>query len=248
MKTDWDYTGMSKVYLARPNYSSEVLQNIYAITGLKRGDKVCDVGAGVAHLSLPLEEYGCQVDAVEPNDDMRRTGMARTQGKRITWYEGIAEETGRETGQYDLVSFGSSFGVCDREKALKETARLLKPGRWFVCIWNHRDLDDPVQKNIEEIIAKNIPGYEYGTRREDQGEIIRQSGLFDDVQRVEGRIDWEMTLPEIMTAWLSHATLKRQAGDKFDAIVGEIEAYLKALNKEKISVPYMTRGWVARRR
>lgn len=247
MKTDWDYTGMADVYLARPNYSDVALDKIFAITGLKSGDKVCDIGAGVAHLSLPLERYGCHVDAVEPNDDMRNTGMGRTKGKRITWYEGIAEDTGRASGEYDLVTFGSSFGVCDREKALKETARLLKPGKWFACLWNHRDLDDPVQSRIEAIIAENIPGYDYGTRREDQGEVIRSSSLFDNVQRVEGRIEWEMTLPDIMTAWLSHATLKRQAGDKFDKIIGEIEAYLKSLNQDKIMVPYMTRGWVARR-
>lgn len=248
MKTDWDYTGMSEVYLSRPDYSGEALDKIFSITGLKAGDKVCDVGAGVAHLSLPLEKHGCAVDAVEPNDDMRATGSRRTRGKNITWHEGIAEDTGMESGKYDLVSFGSSFGVCDREKALKETARLLKPGQWFVCLWNHRDFNDPVQKSIEELIAANIPGYDYGIRREDQEQVIQDSGLFTDIQKIEGPIVWNMTIPEIMTAWRSHATLKRQAGDKFESIIQGIEEILKAQGADVIPVPYMTRGWIAKRK
>lgn len=248
MKTDWDYTGMAESYVSRPDYADEALNKIYEITGLKSGDTVCDVGAGVAHLSLPLEAYGCKVDAVEPNDDMRTTGQKRTVGKNITWYEGIGENTGRETGKYDLVSFGSSFSVCDRPKALIETARLLKPGKWFVCLWNHRDLEDPIQKGIEEIIARNIPGYEYGTRREDQTEVIEASGLFDNVQKVEGKIEWQMTIPDIMTAWLSHATLKRQSKEKFDQIISEIENFLKAQNLDTIPVPYVTRAWLARKK
>lgn len=248
MKTDWDYTGMSEVYLARPDYSPEALEKICRISGLQPGDKVCDVGAGVAHLSLPLEAYGCYVDAVEPNDDMRTTGAKRTKGKNIVWHEGVAENTGRPAGEYDLVTFGSSFGVCDREKAMQETARLLKPLKWFVCLWNHRDFTDPIQKHIEDIIAENIDGYEYGTRREDQLPVIEASGLFDNVQKVEGKIDWEMTIPDIMAAWHSHATLKRQACEKFNSIIGQIESYLKSLGSDNILVPYTTRGWIARKK
>lgn len=248
MKTDWDYTGMAEAYISRPDYADEALERIYSITGLRPGDRVCDIGAGVAHLSLPLERYGCEVDAVEPNDDMRRTGGKRTAGKKINWSEGIAEATGRPAGEYDLVSFGSSFSVCDRQKALRETARLLKPGKWFFCIWNHRDFTDPVQKRIEEIIAESVPGYKYGTRREDQTAEIEASGLFENIQKVEGRINWEMTVPEIMTAWRSHATLKRQAGENFDKIIDQIQDYLNSLGKDVIVVPYTTRAWVAQKK
>lgn len=249
MKTDWDYTGMAEVYLSRPDYAEEALKKIFSITGMKPGDRVCDVGAGVGHMSIPLEKRGYIVDAVEPNDDMRNTGKKRTSDKNnITWFEGIAEETGRPDQEYDLVSFGSSFGVCDRKKALQETARLLKPGKWFVCLWNHRDFNDPVQKKIEQIIKDNIPDYEYGTRREDQQDIIENSGLFENIQKLEGRIDWKMTLPEIMTAWRSHATLKRQAGENFESIINQIEEYLKSINQEYIIVPYTTTAWVAQKK
>ena len=46
----------------------------------------------------------------------------------------VRENTGQSSGRFGLVTFGSSFNVCDREKALEETARILKPGGWFACV------------------------------------------------------------------------------------------------------------------
>lgn len=249
MKTEWDYTALADAYLNRPDYSADALQEIFKIAALKPGDKVCDIGAGVAHLTLPLAKYGCVVDAVEPNDAMAGNGKKRTADlSEVHWYEGTGEDTGRPSGEYDFVAFGSSFNVCDRSRALQETWRLLKPGKWFACLWNHRDLNDPVQKEIENIIAEEIPGYSYGTRREDQKNVIEASGLFDDVRVVDGKIIWEQTVEDVVTAWKSHATLQRQAGEKFEAIVSQIEKYLNSLNVKSIEVPYTTRAWVARRR
>lgn len=249
MKTEWDYTSLADAYLNRPDYAKSALEKIFKIADLESGDRVCDVGAGVAHLTLPLVEYGCIVDAVEPNDAMRANGQKRTANlPQVHWYEGTGENTGRPAGKYDLVTFGSSFNVCDRSKALEETWRILKPGKWFACLWNHRDLENPVQQEIENIIAKAIPGYVYGTRREDQKSVIEASGLFDDVRVVEGKIIWEQPVNEIVNAWKSHATLQRQAGNKFDVIVSQIEKYLNSLNIQSIEVPYTTRAWVARRK
>lgn len=96
---------------------------------------MCDIGAGVAHLTLPMAEYGCIVDSMEPNDAMSANGQARTtRFPGVTWYEGTGEETGRPSGVYDFVTFGSSFNVCDRQRAMVETCRLLKPRRYFACM------------------------------------------------------------------------------------------------------------------
>lgn len=249
MKTEWDYTTLADAYLARPEYSPETLEKLFVIAGLKSGDYVCDIGAGVAHLTIPLAQKGYRVDAVEPNDAMRANGQKRTaQMAQVTWFEGTGEVTGRPTGAYDFVSFGSSFNVCDRQKALKETHRLLKPGKWFTCMWNHRQLDDVHQAKIESIIKKHIPGYGYGTRREDQTEVINASGLFTDVQKVEGTILHTQTVESTIEAWRSHATLQRQAGEQFATIVGEIEKYLVGLNVQELQIPYSTRAWIARRK
>lgn len=249
MKTEWDYTQLADAYLKRPDYAPSALQELFRIAGLQPGDTVCDIGAGVAHLTLPLAAFGCKVDAVEPNDAMRANGQQRTAHiPSVSWSEGTGEATGRPAGAYDFVTFGSSFNACDRGRALAETHRLLKPGKYFACLWNHRDLNDPIQKRIEEIIKAAIPSYGYGTRREDQTEVIAASGLFYAARQVEGRILWEQDITDTVQAWRSHATLHRQAGDNFGAIIENIAKYLDSLGQKSITIPYTTRAWIAQRK
>lgn len=248
MKTEWDYTELADAYLERPAYAQLALEELFHIAGLQSGATVCDIGAGVAHLTLPLAAKNFTVHAVEPNDAMRQNGIERTRNLRnVCWYEGTGELTGRPSAAYDFVTFGSSFNVCDRPKALIETSRLLKSGKYFTCMWNHRDLADPVQAHIESIIQRFIPQYGYGARREDQSEVILHSGLFTDVQAVEGSVIHEQAVEKTVEAWRSHGTLHRQAGEAFSPIIQAIEAYVTGLGTPVIRIPYTTRAWIARK-
>ena len=249
MKTDWNYTNLAEAYVNRPEYSPEALNQLFEVTQVKPQAHVCDVGAGVAHLTIPLLERGLYVDAVEPNDEMRRIGIQRTKAyEDVNWYEGTGEKTGMESEKYHLVTFGSSFNVTNRQEALKETTRILKQNGWFCCLWNHRNLEDEHQKSIESIIAENIEGYNYGLRREEQVDIINQSKLFKEVKYFEGNITHKVNKEDWINAWHSHATLERQAGTDFPKIVNKIETYVKEMdNSDEIIVPYVTRMWVAQK-
>ncbi len=249
MKTEWDYTALADAYLKRPDYADAAIDSMLSITGAEKGDKFCDVGAGAAHLTLMLAARGLNVVAVEPNDAMRANGIKRTEKiPHVLWHEGTGEATGQAAGAFDMVTFGSSFNVCDRQKALKETARILKPRGWFACMWNHRQLQDPIQAEIEGIIKKRVQGYGYGTRREDQAAVIDASGLFGQVIHLDARVTHEQSIEECVEAWRSHATLERQAGSAFHDVVADVENYLQSLGVPTIQIPYSTNVWVAQLR
>lgn len=250
MKTNWNYSDLAKSYVNRPEYSKDALDELFAHFFAENEDsvRVCDVGAGVAHLTLPLLERGYSVDAVEPNNEMRAIGKQKTENyHNIFWFEGTGENTGRKDLEYDVVTFGSSFNVTNRELALKETHRILKKDALFACMWNHRDLNDSIQKYVEGIIIKYIPNYDYGSRREDQTEVIKKSGLFSNAQYIEGTTSYDISSSTWLDAWKSHATLHRQAGDKFNKIISEIENYLLQECSDHISVPYTTKIWFAKK-
>lgn len=249
MKTEWDYSALAKSYLKRPGYSNSAIDEMLKIVNVCNGDKVCDIGAGVAHLTLHLAERFFKVDAIEPNDEMCKYGIERTRKyTNVTWFEGTGENTGMESSCYSLVTFGSSFNVTNREIALKESSRILVPHGWVGMMWNHRELEDPIQKDIECIIKSHIPSYNYGARREDQTEIILASMLFEDVRTIKGMITHEQQINDVIEAWNSHATLERQAGSAFKNIVWDIEKYLRNLAVESIFVPYTTNVWLARKK
>ena len=249
MKTEWDYTNLAEAYLQRPGYAPDAISQILRLSGVQPGDRVCDMGAGAAHLTLELLKYGLYVCAVEPNDAMRANGLRRTsEYQNVVWMEGVGEQTCLAGEQFALVTFGSSFNVCDRQAALKETARILRPDGWFSCIWNHRDLNDPLQAKIESIIRANIPDYQYGTRREDQTEVIASSGLFTDIQTISGTVMHQISADALVEGWKSHGTVYRQSPERFDQIISEIRGAVSALKKDVIEVPYTTRGWIAKRK
>ena len=246
MITEWDYTDLAKAYLKRPDYSDVAIDRMIDLVGVKPGDKACDVGAGTAHLTLMLAKRHLDVVSVEPNNEMRKHGKIRTKELlNVVWREAIGEDTGQPDNTFDIVTFGSSFSVTDRPKTMREVARILKENGWLAVMWNHRDLDDPIQSAIENIIRDAIPQFEYGTRREDQTGIINKSGLFGEVTKIQASVIHQQKIGDVIEAWRSHGTLHRQAGEKFDEIIYSIQNMLKGLDKDPIEIPYTTRIWIA---
>lgn len=248
LKVSWDYTEHASHYDKRADYSGYAIKNLLDAMDCAPPRLVADIGAGTGKLTKELLKHGLTVSSVEPNDAMRTIGIQNTEGKSATWSVGTGEMTGLATSSVYAVFFGSSFNVVDQLLALSEASRILVPKGWFACMWNHRDLDDPIQQRIESIIKNSIPAYSYGSRREDPTDIIDRSGHFSPAKSIEGSFTFRMPRSDVIEAWKSHATLKRQAADDsvFDNIIGEIAGYLDT-QPEVIGVPYTTRIYFAQK-
>lgn len=245
MSVAWDYTTAARTYGDRPPYAEGAVDAVLAIAGVRAGDLVCDVGAGTGHLTDPLARRGLLVDAVEPNEQMRAAGQRRTAtSPSVLWSAGSGEETGRPGAAYALVTFGSSFNVTNAALALAETARILRDDGWFACMWNHRDLDDPLQAAVEEVIRRRVRSYDPGSRRADQTPVIMASGMFRQPVYLEVRHSQRVPAGVWLNAWYSHVTLARQAGEQFGEIIDEIEMVLRDY-PPTLEVPYVTRAYVA---
>jgi choline kinase/ubiquinone/menaquinone biosynthesis C-methylase UbiE len=238
----WDYTEHASHYDRRADYCLEAIDQLLAAMRCGPGTAVADIGAGTGKLTKELLKRGLVVSAVEPNAAMRAIGIGNTRGQRVAWSVGTAEASGLPANGANAVFFGSSFNVVDQAAALAEASRILLPQGWFACLWNHRNLEDPIQQTIESIIKSFIPSYRYGSRREDPTAVINSSGYFGAVQSVERGFVWPMSGADIVVAWRSHATLRRQAGDDatFERIIAAIADCLAGL-PETIAVPYTTR-------
>ncbi len=244
MEVKWDYTERAGSYDKRADYSTEAIGRALELMKLKSGDAVADIGAGTGKLSVPLAGHGLLVHAVEPNAAMRSHGEKNSKGLTVKWSVGTAEATGLTDHCVNAVLFGSSFNVCDQDATLREVSRIAKPRGWFCCMWNHRNLDDPLQNEIEAIIKNHIADYSYGSRRQDPSGVIEKSGLFRPTESITGHFVNRLEWSDVIEAWRSHATLARQAGEMFSSIIDQISSL-----KEKgaiVKVPYTTRIWVAR--
>ncbi len=247
MRVTWDYSERSHSYDKRAEYSSEAIQELLNKMRLCNNLKLVDIGAGTGKLTKHLVKSGCEVIAVEPNSNMQsygRTNVEAENGNRktLTWMFGTAEDTGLPDNIAQAAFFGSSFNVVDQKAALQETRRIVRKNGWFCCLWNHRDLSDPIQMKIEDIIKTRIPRYDYGKRREDPTQILLNSAFFYEVQSVKRKFKAKMAREDIIAAWRSHDTLYRQSGNLFNKIIDEISEFL---SDQIYTVPYETCGWMA---
>ena len=242
---EWNYTELAKHYDKRAAYSQDGLQKLFKTLKIPANSKVVDIGAGTGKLTIPLAQFGYNVVAVEPNNEMRKIGQSNSNNLDVRWIGAPAESTGLKDHIFKMATFGSSFNVIDHVKTLPELARILLPNSWLVCMWNHRNLENPIQKDVESIIKNKISNYNYGMRRQDPSKLMLQNGYFEDVKYLEGHFEVEIKVDDYVDAWRSHATLQRQARQDFDDVITAIEKLLS--ENESIQVPYTTRIWYTSR-
>ena len=246
MQIKWDYTNASKTYNKRPQYNQKTINRIITDTKLSNNNTVCDIGAGTGYLSVKFAEKGINVTAIEPNQSMRAIGESVSKDNPlIQWKDTQAESTKELANSFDMISFGSSFNVVDRNLALKEALRIVKSHGYFCALWNHRDLNNPLQSEIESCIGSHIPNYSYGLRRENQGEFLSKSNYFSFVKEFSDSFTISQKKDDIINAWKSHQTLIKQAGSKFNNIIDEIKSIIFSQKSNTIITPYSTRCWIA---
>lgn len=132
-----DFSKVAKHYHNRPAYSSMLIEKLIKCVNDQNKStlKVVEVGAGTGKLTKMLGEmFGCQISAVEPNDNMRKEGQKFTQNSQnITWHKGSGEETAMPSNYADWVIMASSFHWTDPKKSLPEFNRILTGGGVFHC-------------------------------------------------------------------------------------------------------------------
>lgn len=143
----------------RPGYPPEVVEVLKQKCGLTRDSVVADIASGTGIFTRLLLENGNHVFGVEPNADMRRSGEGYL-AKYPTFIsiEGTAEATTLPDGSVDLVTAAQAAHWFEREKALREFQRILKPEGYVALIWNDRRLAaSAFDRDYEQMVLK------YGT-------------------------------------------------------------------------------------
>jgi SAM-dependent methyltransferase len=150
----WVFNRLAADYLRRPAYPAALVERLLAIAG-GPAPRVAELGAGTGHLTLPLARGGARVWAVEPARSML-AALASAETGGVTAIHAAGEETGLETGAFDLVVLADALQWIDPDRGGREAARLLAPGG-VLAVVTPRLADTPFLAALGERIAASNP-------------------------------------------------------------------------------------------
>lgn len=249
-----DFSTLAKDYAKyRAGYCETVLRALIRFVGAVPGDfALADVGAGTGIWTRMLARQGLRCFAVEPNAAMRAEGMIQNDGLSIEWLSGSSEKTGLSMQSVNWVTMASSFHWANRDPALREFSRILKPRGYLTILWNPRQIQgDPLQEKIEALIHERVPNLKRVSSGSDKYaknyfQELTMTGDFCDPILFEGFHSVEVSKEHYLGAWRSVNDIQSQAGPKlFEELLAEISDLIGGL--EKIRMTYQTRAWTARR-
>jgi len=137
---------------ARPGYPADALFWLAEQLRLGEHSTLVDLAAGTGKLTRLLAPLVGATIAIEPVEAMReKLHEVLPQAKVL---DGTAESMPLADHAVDAVTVAQAFHWFDAARAAAEIHRVLKPAGRLALVWNRRELSDPVQAGMEEILRR----------------------------------------------------------------------------------------------
>ncbi|ORV90323.1 class I SAM-dependent methyltransferase [Mycolicibacterium iranicum] len=134
----------------RPSYPPEAIDWLLP----HRARDVLDLGAGTGKLTTRLVERGLNVFAVDPIPEMLE--LLTSSLPETPALLGTAEEIPLPDDSVDAVLVAQAWHWFDEERAVKEIARVLRPGGRLGLVWNNRDERLGWVKDLGQVIGHEV--------------------------------------------------------------------------------------------
>jgi SAM-dependent methyltransferase len=213
----------------RPGYQPELVAWLVDRLGIGPETTVVDLGAGTGKLTRDLVPTGARVVAVEPLDEMRAQLETVVPGAEAL--AGSAEDLPLEDASADAIVAASAMHWFDLDRALPELHRVLRPGGGLGVVGQGRDLSQPLQQAVQEIVGRYLPdASELGVWREQ----ITASGLFEPGETFESRFE-QLLDAEGLAERIGTISYIARLSDEDRA---EVLGHVRALGEEQPESPF----------
>jgi len=136
----------------RIGYSSDIYNTLVGY-GLNPRHAILDIGCGTGLASGPLIDNDFRVTGVDPSEPM--LAFAKRHYPTATWVPGTAEKLPFENASFDSAISAQVFHRLDRNAALAEMQRVLRPGG-IAAIWFKSLVTGDAVKYVRESVAADF--------------------------------------------------------------------------------------------
>jgi SAM-dependent methyltransferase len=238
-RTAWAAPESALVYdRGRPDYADAAVDFALAPVRNRPGLRALDLGAGTGKLTGKLTERGVDTVAVEPSVGMRKVLTHRC--RKATVLAGSAEEIALPDDSVDVVVAGQAFHWFDRDRALPEVARVLRPGGVLGLLYNARDDAVAWVRALSEII-RETGDHATVTRNLPQMDLLP---LFEAAGQVHEPHEQELDAAGLLDLVGSRSYVIRMAPREraalLDRVLGLTRTHPELVGRQHFAVPYVT--------
>jgi ubiquinone/menaquinone biosynthesis C-methylase UbiE len=218
----------------RPSYPDEaVTQLLHGVRRTGGSVDVLELGAGTGKLTEQLLARGCAVTATDPSESMLARLARRAPDARAA--AGTAEQVPVRPRSVDLVVAAQAFHWFDAEAALREVARVLRPGGQLGVVWSSRDERIPWVKRLGRLIGTP-------EQPEDPTPAIDETGMFEAVERSVFRFWQPLTQDSLRDLVSSRSHVAMMSSVERDRLLRKVDELYEEYGRghDGMLLPYVT--------
>jgi ubiquinone/menaquinone biosynthesis C-methylase UbiE len=227
---------------ARPEYPRDAVAWLAEELDLRAGRKVLDLGAGTGKLTRQLLETGARAVAVEPGDAMRAELVRAVPEAEAL--PGSAEEIPLPDDSVDAVAVGQAFHWFRHDEALPEIHRVLKAGGGIALIWNARDQESALQRDVNELLESLVVPPDRAVAP-DSSRALVESDLFGPVEERRFRFSQELDADALADRIASISFVASAPADVRAQIDSQLRTIVEQLGG-RAEFHYVTSVYIAR--
>jgi len=122
------WSGLSEKYHSDRPLPPDIIVKIILSWLQRNPDTVVDIGCGTGLSTIIWNDIAKKIIGIEPNDDMRATAEKCYDFTKITFINGVSNDTSLVSDYADIVTVSQAFHWMDIDSTLIEVYRILKPG------------------------------------------------------------------------------------------------------------------------
>lgn len=245
------FDGLADVYAKfRPTYSLQFLNFLQNTYEFSNNTAVADIGSGTGIFTKQLLDLDCNVQAVEPNTDMRLQAENLLKSyKNFTSINATAENTTIKNNSVDFVTVAQAFHWFDQIKFKAECNRILKPNGKVFLIWNDVGADrrNAFCDKMDKVRYKYCPNFK-GTSGGFKKELDNLNLFFNST--IEIKIfsnDLKFDCDSFIGRMLSSSYSLKKEDKSYIAFVKELEKlFFQFENNGNVTLPNDTKVYIGR--